>query len=78
MYEDARTSMKCSIDNTGTFQIRVGVHQESCISPLLFIIAMEAISEHVRREVHIYIIQAVPKSKDIILQCSIYQPDRGL
>jgi len=29
MYEDARTSMRCSIDNTGTFEIRVGVHQVS-------------------------------------------------
>src|SRR6218665_1989779 len=52
MYDDARTSMRCGIDNTGTFKIRVGVHQGSCISPLLFIIVMDAILENVRREVH--------------------------
>src|SRR6218665_861226 len=39
--EDARTSMRCSIDNTGTFEIRVGVHQGSCLSSLLFIIVMD-------------------------------------
>jgi len=26
MYEVARTSMRCSIGNTGKFEIRVGVH----------------------------------------------------
>src|SRR6218665_563842 len=29
-------------DNTGQFEIRVGIHQESCISPLLFIIVKDA------------------------------------
>ena len=51
MYEDARTSVRSGIGNTGKFEIRVGVHQGSCLSPLLFIIVMDAISEHVRREV---------------------------
>ena len=32
-------------------EIRVGVHQGSCLSPLLFIIVMEAVSEMVRRDV---------------------------
>src|SRR6218665_2267865 len=54
MYDDARTLMKCSRDNTGTFEIRAGVHQGSCISPLLFFIVMDAILENVRREVNIY------------------------
>src|SRR6218665_1816448 len=39
--EDARTLMRGSIDNTGTFEIRVGVHQGSCLSSLLFIIVMD-------------------------------------
>ena len=34
-----------------TSEIRVGVQQGSCLSPLLFIIGMDAILEHVRREV---------------------------
>jgi len=51
MYEDARISVECSIGNTGKLKIRVGVHQGSCLSPLLLIIVMNAMSEHVRREV---------------------------
>ena len=51
MYEDARTLARCSIGNTGKFEIRVGVHQRSCLSPLLYIIVMDARSGHVRREV---------------------------
>ena len=65
MYEDARTSVKCSMGNTGKFESKiakilskrkgiqdnaVGVHQRFCLSPLLFII----VSEHVRREVPWY------------------------
>ena len=51
MYEEARTSVKCRIGNTRKFEIRVGVHQGSCLSRLPFIIVMDAILEHVRREV---------------------------
>src|SRR3984885_572296 len=51
MYEGARTTVRSSIGNTGKFEIRVGVHQGSCLSPLLFIIVMDAVSEHVGRDV---------------------------
>jgi hypothetical protein len=51
MYEGARTTVRSGLGNSGFFEIRVGVHQGSCLSPLLFIIVMDAVSEHVRREV---------------------------
>ena len=51
MYEDARTSVGSGIGNIGKFENRVGVHQGSWLSPLLFIIIMDAISELVTKEV---------------------------
>jgi len=52
MYEGSRTSVGSRIVNTGKFEIRVGVHHGSCLNySLLFVIVMDAISEHVRREV---------------------------
>jgi len=49
--EGAMPSVRCRIGNTGKFEIRVGMHQESCLSALLFILVMDAILEHKRREV---------------------------
>lgn len=51
MYDGARTSVRCRVGGAGEFEVRVGVHQGSCLSPLLFIIVMDAISENIRREV---------------------------
>jgi hypothetical protein len=51
MYDGARTSVRCRTGGTVEFEIRVGVHQRSCLSPLLFIIVMDAISENIRRDV---------------------------
>ena len=51
MYDGASTTVRTGAGNTMIFEIRVGVHQESCLSPLLFIIVMDAVSEMVRRDV---------------------------
>jgi hypothetical protein len=51
MYDEARTAVRSGAGCTAGFEIRVGVHQGSCLSPLLFIIVMDAISEAARREV---------------------------
>src|SRR6218665_1843395 len=51
MYVDAKTAVRIGTGTTGGFEIRVGVHQGSCLSPLLFIIVMDAVSEHIDREV---------------------------
>jgi hypothetical protein len=51
MYEGARTSVRCTVGNTATFEIRVGLHQRFCLSPLLFIIVMDAIAENIERKV---------------------------
>jgi len=51
MYEGATTTVRCGTGGTQRIEIRVGVHQGSCLSQLLFIIVMDAITELVRREV---------------------------
>jgi len=51
MYEGARTRVRSGASCTESFEIRVDVHQESCSSPLLFIIAMDPVWEAIRREV---------------------------
>ena len=48
MYEDATTSVKLNGKESKGFSVRVGVHQGSGLSPLLFIIVLEALSRAFR------------------------------
>jgi len=51
MSEGVTMTVRCGTGGTKRFEIRVGVHQGSCLSPLLFIIVMDAVSELARRDV---------------------------
>ena len=46
MYEGARTVVRASFGNSESFPVRVGVHQGSVLSPLLFIMVMEAVTKY--------------------------------
>ena len=48
MYEKARTVVRTKDGNSAEFEVKVGVHQGSVLSPLLFIIVMEALSRNVK------------------------------
>ena len=48
MYEDATTVVRVNGRDSRAFGVRVGVHQGSVLSPLLFVIVMEALSRHFR------------------------------
>jgi hypothetical protein len=48
MYEDATTAVKVNGRVSESFLVRVGVHQGSVLSPLLFIIVLEALSREFR------------------------------
>ena len=48
MYEDASTTVRVNGRESKAFSVRVGVHQGSVLSPLLFIIVLEALSREFR------------------------------
>ena len=48
MYEKARTMVKTKHRNSEEFEVKVGVHQGSVLSPLLFVAVMEVLTQEVR------------------------------
>ncbi|KAK3571544.1 hypothetical protein QTP86_013177 [Hemibagrus guttatus] len=50
MYERSRTVVKCAVGQTEEFNMKVGLHQGSALSPFLFAIVMDQLSEEVRQE----------------------------
>ena len=45
MYADAKSAGRINSSYSAEFNVTVGVHQGSVLSPLLFIIVMEALSQ---------------------------------
>ncbi|KAK3564068.1 hypothetical protein QTP86_007525 [Hemibagrus guttatus] len=50
MYERSRTVVRCAVGQTEEFNVEVGLHQGSVLSPFLFAIVMDQLSEEVRQE----------------------------
>ncbi|KAK3522491.1 hypothetical protein QTP86_015882 [Hemibagrus guttatus] len=50
MYERSRTVVRCAVGQTEEFKVEVGLHQGSALSPFLFAIVMDLLSEEVRQE----------------------------
>ncbi|KAK3555243.1 hypothetical protein QTP86_010532 [Hemibagrus guttatus] len=50
MYESSRTVVRCAVCQTEEFNVKVGLHQGSALSPFLFAIMMDQLSEEVRQE----------------------------
>ncbi|KAK3533407.1 hypothetical protein QTP70_019486, partial [Hemibagrus guttatus] len=50
MYERSRTVVRCAVGQTEEFNAEVGLHQGSALSPFLFAIVMDQLSEEVRQE----------------------------
>jgi len=48
MYTDAKTVVRIVYGNSNGFQEKVGMHQGSALSPLLFVIVMETLSREFR------------------------------
>ncbi|KAK3511908.1 hypothetical protein QTP70_027669, partial [Hemibagrus guttatus] len=50
MYERSRTVVRCAVGQTEEFKVEVVLHQGSALSPFLFAIVMDQLSEEVRQE----------------------------
>ena len=50
MYEDSVTAVRCAAGVTEGFKVGVGLHQGSALSPFLFAIVMDRLTDEVRRE----------------------------
>ncbi|KAK3556097.1 hypothetical protein QTP70_005246 [Hemibagrus guttatus] len=50
MYERSRTVVRCAVGQTEEFKVEVGLHQGPALSPFLFAIVMDQLSEEVRQE----------------------------
>ena len=48
IYTGAKTVVRTVYGNSSSFEVKVGMHQGSAFSPLLFVIVMEAISREFR------------------------------
>ncbi|KAK3552517.1 hypothetical protein QTP86_013243 [Hemibagrus guttatus] len=50
MYEWSRTVVRCAVGQKEEFKVDLGLHQGSALSPFLFAIVMDQLSEEVRQE----------------------------
>ncbi|MCI4382174.1 hypothetical protein PGIGA_G00260740 [Pangasianodon gigas] len=50
IYERSRTVVRCAVGQTEEFKVEVGLHQGSALSPFLFAMVMDQLSEEVRQE----------------------------
>ena len=48
LYEGARTKVRVGSRTTDEFRVRVGVHQGSVLSPLIFAVVADVVTEHAR------------------------------
>ena len=48
MYEGSKTAVRCAVGKTDWFKVEVGLHQGSALSPLLFAIVMDRLTDEVR------------------------------
>ena len=50
MYEGCKTVVRCAVGTTESFKVKVGLHQESTLSPFLFAVIMDRLTDEVTRE----------------------------
>ena len=50
MYEGSETVVRCAVGTTKSFRVKVGLHQGSALSPFLFAVIMNRLTDEVRRE----------------------------
>ena len=49
MYENSQTAVRCAVGMTEWFEVKVGLHQGSALSPFLFAMLMDRLTDEVRQ-----------------------------
>ena len=50
MYEESETMVTYAVGTTESFKVKIGLHQGSALSPFLFTVIMDRLTDEVRRE----------------------------
>ena len=50
MYRKSKTVVRRAVGTTESFKVKVGLHQGSALSPFLFAVIMDRLTDEVRRE----------------------------
>ena len=50
MYEESETAVRCAVGTIESFKVKVGLHQGSAVSPFLFSVIMDRLTDEVRRK----------------------------
>ena len=50
MYDDSITAVRCAVGVTEGFEVKVGLHQGSALSPCLFAMMMDRMTDDIREE----------------------------
>ena len=50
MYDDSTTAVRCAVGVTEGFEVNVGLHQGSALSPCLFAMVMDRMTNEIREE----------------------------
>ena len=47
MYEGSETVVRCAVGTIESFKVKLGLHQESALSPFLFVVIMDKLTNEV-------------------------------
>ena len=50
MYEESKTVVRCAVGTAKSFKVKVGLQQGLALSPFLFAVVMDRLTEKVKRE----------------------------
>ena len=50
MYDDSTTAVRCAVGVTERFDVKVGLNQGSALSPCLFAMVMNRMTDEIRKE----------------------------
>ena len=54
MYKDSLTAVRCAVETTDSFGVEVGLHQGFALSPFLFAMVMDRLTDDIKQEAPLY------------------------